>query len=101
MISSNLSSIMANQSYMNASAANVANVSSDGFAPVQTTLNEGVSGGVRATFSQQSIDASMQSQTTLATEMTDQISIDASVTSNVAALKAQDEIFGSLLDVTA
>ncbi len=101
MISSNLSSIMANNSYMNATAANVANVSSDGFAPVKTTLNEGSNGGVRATFSQQSIDASMKSQTNLATELSNQIGIEASVSSNVTAIKTEDEMFGSLLDIKA
>ncbi len=99
MISSNLSSIVANQSYMNASAANVANVSSDGFAPIQTTLHAGNNGGVRATFSQQSVDASRESQTDLATEFTEQMNIDTSVSSNVSSIKTQDEMFGSLLDI--
>ncbi len=101
MISSNLSSIVANQSYMNASAANVSNVSSDGFAPLQTTLHEGSSGGVRATFSQQSMDASARSQTNLAAEFTDQVAIETAVSSNVTTVKTQEKMFGSLLDIKA
>ncbi len=101
MIASNLSSVMAHQSYMNASAANVANVNSDGFSPVQTTLNSGSNGGVRATFSQQSINASLQSQTNLATEMTDQMRIESSVSSNITAIKTDDKMFGTLLDIKA
>ncbi len=99
MISSSVSSIQANRSYMNANAVNVANVSSDGFAPTRTTMQESSKGGVRATFSQESIDSASKNQTDLSKELTDQISIEKSVGANVSAIKTQDDMFGSLLDI--
>ena len=38
MISSNVSSIMSNQTYMNNNANNVANVNTDGFIPQNTVI---------------------------------------------------------------
>ncbi len=99
MISSNVSSIHANQSYMNANAVNVANANSDGFAPTRTTMQEGSKDSVRAAFSQESIDFASKSQTDLSKELTDQISIEKSVGANVSAIKTQDDMFGSLLDI--
>ena len=98
MISSNISSIQAHQSYMNANANNVANVNSDGFAPTRTTMSSS-GDAVKATFSQQNIDSASKSQTDLTKELTDQISIEKTVGANVSAIKTQDAMFGSLLDI--
>ena len=98
MISSNISSIQAHQSYMNANANNVANVNSDGFAPTHTTMQSN-GDAVKATFSQESIDSASKSQTDLTKELTDQISIEKTVGANVSAIKTQDAMFGSLLDI--
>ncbi len=70
-ISSNISSIQSNQTFMNANANNIANASKQG------------------------------SQVDLSKEMTDQIVGENVNAVNVSAIKAQDETLGSLLDIKA
>lgn len=69
MISSNVSSLMSNQTYMNNSAHNVANVNTE------------------------------KSQTNLVKELTDQITIEKVAESNAKTIRTQDEMLGSLLDI--
>lgn len=99
-ISNNISSIQAHQSMMNTSANNVANVNSDGFVPRDTrmTANEG---GVRANTRMADNNGSTKSQTDLAKEIPDQIIAQDATAVNVAAIKTQNEMFGSLLDIKA
>ncbi|MEA2110676.1 MAG: hypothetical protein U9P71_01375 [Campylobacterota bacterium] len=99
-VSSNTSSIQAHQSYMNVNATNIANTNSEGFAPARTTMHEN-GDAVKATFSQESIDASSQSQTDLSKELTDQVNIERTLEANVSAIKVKDDMFGSLLDIKA
>lgn len=100
-ISSNVSSIQSHTAYMNANANNVANINTDGFVPTDTTLNASEGGGVTASFSQASSNGSQASQTDLSKEMTDQVVIEKAVAANVTAIRTQDEMFGSLLDIKA
>lgn len=99
-ISNNISSIQAHQSMMNTSANNVANVNSDGFVPRDTrmTANEG---GVRANTRMADDNGSTKSQSDLAKEIPDQIIAQDATAVNVAAIKTQNEMFGSLLDIKA
>ncbi len=99
-ISSNISSIQAHQSYMNANANNVANANSEGFAPTRTTMHES-GDAVKATFSQESVDAASQSQTDLTKELTDQVNIERTVEANVSTIQTKDDMFGALLDIKA
>ncbi|QOP46715.1 hypothetical protein FM071_04820 [Sulfurimonas paralvinellae] len=46
-------------------------------------------------------NGSQKSQTDLAKEIPDQVIIDGVAEANVAAIKTQDEMFGSLLDIKA
>ena len=70
-ISTNISSLQTNQNFMNNSAANVANINAQG------------------------------STTDLAKEMTNQIVAQDVTSVNVSAIKTQDEMMGSLLDIKA
>lgn len=99
-VSNNVSSITAHQTWMNNNANNVANVNSERFVPTDTRLssqeNSVVAKGVKSddTFSQ-------NSQTDLSKELTDQMMIEKATASNTSAIKAQDEMLGSLLDTKA
>ncbi len=99
-ISTNVSSIMAHQTLLNNSAYNVANVNTDGFVPVTTTLNDN-STSVSATTTRASDNGSPKSQTDLAKELPDQMIAQEGVAVNVTAIKTQDEMLGTLLDLKA
>jgi len=99
MISSNVSSILSNQTYMNNSATNVANVNTDSYVPRDTTISETKNGGTKANTSLSTSNGSEKSQTDLSKEMTDQIAIEKIAASNVQAIRTQDEMLGSLLDI--
>lgn len=99
MISSNVSSLMSNQTYMNNNAQNVANVNSDGFVPRNTTVSETQNGATKANTTFSTSNGSEKSQSNLSKELTDQISIEKIAASNVQAIRTQDEMLGSLLDI--
>jgi flagellar hook protein FlgE len=99
MISSNVSSIMSNQSWMNNNANNVANVNTDRFVPQNTTISETQNGGTKANTEMASSNGSEQSQTDLSKELTDQTTIEKTTQANVQAIRTQNEMFGSLLDI--
>ena len=99
-ISNNVSSIQAQQSAINTSANNIANVNSDGFVPSQTTLSE-TDGGVSASTTQASDNGSTLSQTDISKELTDQIVLSRGIEANVASIKTQDQLTGALLDIKA
>lgn len=99
MISSNVSSLMSNQTYMNNNANNIANVNSDGFVPRNTTISETQNGATKANTSMATSNGSEKSQTDLSKELTDQVTIEKVAQSNLQAIRAQDEMLGSLLDI--
>lgn len=99
MISSNVSSILSNQTYMNNSASNVANVNTDKYVPRDTTISETQNGGTKANTTLATSTGSEKSQTDLTKEMTDQIAIEKVAASNVQAIRTQNEMLGSLLDI--
>lgn len=99
-ISTNVSSIQAHQTMLNTSANNVANVNSDGFVPTNTRIVGGEN-SVKADNVKQSDSGLKRSQTDLAKEMVEQIISQDAVAVNVTAIKAQDDVLGSLLDIKA
>jgi len=99
-IQTNVASIQAHQTLLNNSAHNVANVNTDGFIPTQTTLNE-TGGSVSASSSKASDNGSPKSQTDLAKEIPDQMIAQNGVALNVTAIRTQDEMLGTLLDIKA
>lgn len=101
MISSNVSSILSNQTYMNNSASNVANANSDGYIPRTTTINEAQNGGTKANTTMATGTSSKQSQTDLAKEITDQMAIEKITEVNIQAIRTQNDMLGSLLDIKA
>ena len=101
MISSNVSSIQAHQTLMNNNANNVANINTDGFVPTNGTISESAGNTVTADFSAATDTGSAQSQTDLSKELTDQVVIEDAVGANAAAIKTQDQMFGTLLDIKA
>ena len=99
-ISTNVSSLQANQVFMNANANNIANVNSDGFIPTDTRMVDEKT-SVRAQTRLADDTGSSKSQTDLAKEIPDQVVIGGVEKANVAAIKTQDEMFGTLLDIKA
>ncbi len=99
-ISTNVSSLQANQVFMNANANNIANVNSDGFIPTDTRMVD-EKNSVRAQTRLADDNGSSKSQTDLAKELPDQVVIGGVEKANVAAIKTQDEMFGTLLDIKA
>ena len=99
-ISNNISSLQANQTFLNTTANNVANVNSDGFIPKDTKITN--SGESPVANTRRADDTgSARSQTDLAKEIPDQIVAGGVAEVNVAAIKTQDEMFGTLLDIKA
>ena len=99
-ISSNISSIGSHQTLQNTSANNIANVNSDGFIPKDTRLS-GTGSSVTANTRLADDNGSQRSQTDVAKELTNQIVSQNATGVNVSAIKTQDEMLGSLLDIKA
>ena len=96
--SANVSSLIAHQGFANANANNVANVNTDGFVPTQTNLTNS-SGSVNANFQKADDNGSVLSQTNLSKEIPDQIIVQNGHEVQASAIKTQDEMIGSLLDI--
>lgn len=101
MISSNVSSILSHQTYMNNDANNVANVNTDRYVPQNTTIQEATKDSTQAVTSRAADNGSERSQTDLTKEITDQMTIENVTVANVKAIQTQNEMMGSLLDIKA
>lgn len=99
-ISNNISSINAHKTMLNSSAHNVANVNTEKFVPNSTVIDND-NNSVKANLRQADDSGSKLSQTDLAKEMPDQMIASRATEVNVTAIKTKDEMFGSLLDITA
>jgi len=99
-ISNNVSSIQSHQTMMNNNAHNVANVNTGGFVPTDTRMSSN-EGSVSANSRKADDTGSKTSQTDLAKEIPDQIIAQDATAVNVTAIKTQDEMLGSLLDIKA
>lgn len=99
-ISNNIASIQAHQTMMNTNANNIANVNTDGFIPTDTRI---IGGEDSLSANNRKVDdnGSKKSQTDLAKEIPDQIIAQEASAVNVNAIKTQDEMVGSLLDIKA
>ena len=96
--SANVSSLMAHQGFANANANNIANVNTDGFIPTQTNLSDN-SGSVSANFQKADDNGLSISQTDLNKEIPDQLIVQNGHEVQATAIKTQDEMIGSLLDI--
>lgn len=101
MISSNVSSILSHQTFMNNDAHNVANVNTDRFVPQNTVIKEESKASTQAVTTKATDVGSDKSQTNLTKEITDQITIEKVTAANVEAIRTQDKMLGSLLDLKA
>lgn len=99
-ISNNISSIQSHQTMMNNNAHNIANVNTDGFRSSDTRMLDS-GGSVTANSRKADDNGSLKSQTDLAKEIPDQIVVQGATAVNVTAIKTQDEMLGSLLDIKA
>jgi flagellar hook protein FlgE len=100
-ISNNVSSIQSHQTMMNTNANNIANVNSGGFIPNDTKMTNGTNQSVIATNRQASDTNSPKSQTDLSKEIPDQIIASDTHSLNATAIKTQDQMMGTLLDIKA
>jgi len=97
-ISSNLSSITAHQNMLDTTANNIANVNTDGFVPNEAVItNSGANIETNITATDNS--GSEKSQTNLSKEIPDLMIAQAGTSVNVTAIKTQDEMLGTLLDI--
>jgi len=99
-ISNNISSIQAHQTMLNTTANNVANVNTDKYVPSDTRITDN-GDSVSAYNVKADDDGSQRSQTDLAKEIPDEIIAQDATAVNVTAIKTQDEMFGTLLDIKA
>ena len=94
----NIASINAHIKMLNNSANNVANVNTDKYIPTDTTITN-KDGSINAISKKADDNGSSKSQTDLAKEITTQIISSDAVSLNVTAIKTQDEMIGTLLDI--
>lgn len=99
-ISTNVSSIQSYQTLLNSSANNVANVNTDRYVPTDGTTQQTGTNSVSAELRTATDTGAQNSQTDLSEELTDQIVYENSVEANAASIRTQDELYGSLLDIT-
>jgi len=90
----NATAMTAMSNWMNNSAHNVANISTKGYNAIETTISDQANSVVAQS-------STTQNETDLATEMTDQMVLGAGFEANADAIKTQDEMLGSLLDMKA
>ena len=100
-VSNNISSIQAHTTMLNTSGHNVANINTDKFVPGDTRITNSSNSSVTAYNVNADDNGSTKSQTDLAKEIPDQIIAQDATSVNVTAIKTQDEMFGTLLDIKA
>ncbi|MDQ7042674.1 MAG: flagellar basal body protein [Sulfurimonas sp.] len=98
-ISNNVASLQANQTFLNTTANNIANVNTNRFVPSDTRITNNSTNTPKANTRLTDDNGSQKSQTDLAKEIPDQVVQSGVVEVNVAAIKTQDEMFGTLLDI--
>ena len=89
----NQSAMGAYSNFMANNAQNVANVNTDGYEATRTVFQNNGTGDVSA------VSETTGSSTSLARELTDQISIENGFDAQVRSISTQDEILGTLFDM--
>lgn len=90
----NATSMSAYTDWLASSSNNVANVNTQDYKATQTTLNSNTANAVEANFSK------TDSGTQLATEMTDQITLERGFEANTKVIQTEDQMLGSLIDLS-
>ena len=91
----NTNSLRAHTNFMANSAENIANINTKGYASISTTLQNTGSNDISA------ISQTSNSPTDPALEFTNQILIEEGIKANVSAIKTEDAILGTLMDLKA
>jgi len=97
-ITNNIASLQANQTFLNTTANNVANVNTDGFVPQETNITT-TANTPNAITTTADNNGSPTSQTDLEKEIPNQIVATGVAGANVTAIQTQDEMLGTLLDI--
>lgn len=100
-ISNNISSLQANQMFMDTNANNIANANTDGFRPQDTVITNNAGNGIQAENRLADDTGSQKSQTDLAKEIPDQVTGVNVAKANAVSIRAEDEVLGTLLDMKA
>jgi flagellar hook protein FlgE len=95
-----MSSISAHQDLLNASANNIANSNTKGFQRTQTTIEKQDINTVKAVF-EKTENNNIYSNTDLTKEITGQIISYHAVGANAVAIKTQNDVTDTLLDIYA
>ncbi len=90
----NANSMMAHQNWMSNNANNIANINSDNFNSTATTIQNPSEGSVQA------VSSTTSSSTDLTREITEQIPIEKGFNAQAAAIKTQEQMIGSLIDLS-
>jgi len=99
-ISNNIASIGAHQTLLNTSANNIANSNTDAYVPKDTRMSNN-GGAVVANTRLSDNTGYSKSQTDIAKEMPDLIIAQDATSANISAIKTEDEMLGTLLDMKA
>ncbi len=99
-VDSSVSSIYAHQDLLNSSSHNIANSNTKNFERTQTTIEEQGKNGVKAVFEKVE-NNNPYSNTDLTKEITDQIISYHVIGANAVALKTQNSVEDTLLDIYA
>jgi flagellar basal-body rod protein FlgC len=99
-IGSNISSIQANQELLNSSAHNIANANTKNFERIETNISENKVNQPEA-INTNIENNNIYSNTDLTKEITNQIISYHAVGANAVALKTQDELEGTILNIKA
>ncbi len=97
-ISNNISSIQAHQTMLNVNANNIANVNTNTFIPSDTKISN-KSTSISADIRPADDNRSDKSQTDLSKELSDQTIAQSAVAVNISAIRTQEEMMGTLLDM--
>ncbi len=89
----NSNSMMAHNTWMNANANNIANVNTQDFNASSTTIQQSSNTSLKA------VSNPTGGSTNLAKDMSEQIPIAGGFNAQAAAIKTQEQMIGSLLDM--
>jgi flagellar hook protein FlgE len=91
----NINSLKMHTNFMSNSAKNIANINSQGYTSISTPLQNTGSNSI------EEISHSSKFPTDLAFESTNQILIEEGIKANVSAIKTEDTMLGTIMDLKA
>lgn len=91
-----VSALSAYTTRLNVTANNVANMNTEGFRPSEATTSESANGGVSATIRHLEIP-----EVDITKEMVDLIITEIGFKANLKAIRTEDDLAGSILDIKA